>query len=95
MQFVRIPESLTLQLRVWGVEAVAYNVVSSETHLLCMPAARVLQLLEIGPRTFEALNEALAPETVDLDPDERAVYVRDAVWQFSDLGLLEVIGIEA
>lgn len=88
---VRIPRGITVCLRVWGDECVAYNAASSETHLLGTPAGLLLQRLQSGPSTFAALVEGLS-EYGGSDLDDVAVYVPDAVRQLANLGLVEIIG---
>ena len=94
MRLIRIPEHVSLHLRIFGDECVVYNTGPSETHLLRMPAARVLALLTSGPDTLESVTEALAGDLAGIDPDDIAAYVRDAVRQFLELGLLEIVESE-
>jgi PqqD family protein of HPr-rel-A system len=95
MSLVRIPQHVTLHLREFGDECAVYNASSSETHLLQYPAAVLLKALEGGSRTSEALCDALAPVFADggADPREVAVFVCNAIVQFEELGLVEVIGL--
>lgn len=57
---------LSLHMRVWGNEAVAYDALSGNTHLLSLAAARVLAKIREAP----AHTASLAQVLTDLDPGE-------------------------
>ena len=55
---------LSLHMRVWGNEAVAYDALSGNTHLLSLAAARVLAKIKEAPAHAASLAQVLT----DLEP---------------------------
>ncbi len=71
---------------VWPREAVIYNSLSGETHYLNHLAMRLLQKMEQGPISEEALSDFIGKkETID-DSDAQ---LKQFLQQFDQLGLIE------
>ena len=56
----RLIDDNALQFRAWNEEFVVYNALSGDTHVLEIPAAEVLLLLQRGPMDLSSIAQGLA-----------------------------------
>ena len=84
----RVIPGQTLAFREWDGEAVLYNDLSGNTHLLDGAAIDVLQALRTEPCMSAALASRLAG-SVGADPDELLPEIDDMLAELARLDLIE------
>lgn len=80
----------TIRVRMWSGEdaAVAYNVVSGDTHLIESPGPELLELLAQAPCTKEVLVHAIAERYIDEEGDALVKHVDAALQHLQAVGLI-------
>lgn len=84
----RVVPGQSLAFREWDGEAVLYNDLSGNTHLLDGAAIDVLQALRAGPLDATGLAARLAGH-FDTDTDELAVVIEEMLASLAGLDLVE------
>lgn len=84
----RVVPGQTLAFREWDGEAVLYNDLSGNTHLLDGGAIDVLQALRPGPADAATLAARLAGHA-DADGDDLSAVIEDIVTMLASLDLVE------
>jgi PqqD family protein of HPr-rel-A system len=84
----RVVPGQLLAFREWDGEAVLYNDLSGNTHLLDGGAIDVLQALRSGPADAATLAARLASH-VDADGDDLSAVIEDIVTRLASLDLVE------
>jgi PqqD family protein of HPr-rel-A system len=78
----------SLAFREWDGEAVLYNDLSGNTHLLDGAAIEVLEALRPAPATAATLASALA-DRIDCDADELTTLIDELLAALAGLDLVE------
>jgi PqqD family protein of HPr-rel-A system len=86
----RVVPGQLLACREWDGEAVLYNDLSGDTHLLDGAAIDVLQALRSAPLDAAALARRLA-ERFNASPDELGAEIEDMLAELARLDLVEAL----
>jgi PqqD family protein of HPr-rel-A system len=87
-----ITVSVTLLIRFFGDEAVAYNEVSAETHLLSVAGGRVLEALLSGCSDIATLESILVENLTKSDETDADQLLPGFIDEFERLGFIECQG---
>jgi PqqD family protein of HPr-rel-A system len=91
----RIPPGIGLIQRAWGEgEVVVYHAASGDTHLLDVPAARLLSRLQGSPATVHELCSVVAAD-LPFSPEEALDYTEELLDELQHLALVEPVCHEA
>jgi PqqD family protein of HPr-rel-A system len=84
----RLIDDNALQFRAWNGEFVVYNVLSGDTHVLEMPAAEILQLLQQGPMDPSSMARSLADKW-QCEPDQ--TFLNELEMTLSEMRTLSLV----
>lgn len=84
----RLIDDNALQFQAWNEEFVVYNVLSGDTHVLEMPAAEILQLLERGPMDISSMAQGLARKW-QCEPDQ--IFLNELEMMLSEMHALSLV----
>ena len=78
--FLAVAPGSQARIQIWGPEAVVFNPESADTHLLSLPAARLLQALQGRIFSYEELSAAFAAENEgELTAEEADKYLEESI----------------
>lgn len=84
----RLIDDNALQFRTWNEEFVVYNALSGDTHVLEVPAAEILLLLQQGPMDISSLVQGLADKW-QCEPNQ--TFLNDLEMTLSEMHTLSLV----
>ena len=91
MEHWSLTPNLEILKRTWDGECAVYLTLSRETHLLNIPCAHLLEVLELGKTSFDVLQDRLKSHVGDADAQEVSDLTREIVDTLSRIGVIETV----
>ena len=81
--------------RIWSDEAIAYNSLTGDTHLIEPFSTELLRRLEAGPKTSDELAAALIANFEFAPDDDVPALTAGALEKLRELGMVDVVPVES
>lgn len=81
--------------RAWADEAVVYDALTGDTHLLEPLSTELLRRLEAGPKTSDELAAALAADFEFAPEDDVPALTAGALAKLRELGMVDAVPVES
>ena len=81
--------------RIWSDEAIAYNSLTGDTHLLEPLSTELLRRLDSGPKTSDELAAALAADFDFAPEDDVPTLTANALAKLRELGMVDAVPVES
>ena len=91
MEHWSLTPNLEILKRTWDGECAVYLTHSRETHLLNIPCAHLLEVLEMGPMSFDGLQDRLQSFVGDVAAQEVSDLAHEIVSTLTRIGIIETV----